>query len=229
MNVIGEKIKDLRKRNGLTQLALADILGVTDKAVSKWECGLTMPDITMIGPLTKTLGTSADELLGLTSETIDEDREKYDRALQRYYNCESPQFNYAWARAATIDYPDDYRYTEWLASAEYRLAFKEYKNAGDDCSAEFINEMTDNALRRYETVIENCTEEPIRRKAVIGKIIVLRFCERIDEAEWSAEFEYPDRNVNTAYGVISLTRTGRELLALIKSEETDPSIAAVLD
>ena len=221
MNNIGQRIKELRKKNTLTQQALADRLGVTDKAVSKWECGLTMPDIAMIAPLTKLLHTSADELLGLTAGEEEKERERYDRALQRYYNCESPQLNYAWARAAIIDYPNDYRYTEWLASAEYQLAFQEYKKSEDACSTEFICEMTDNALRRYETVIENCSYEEIRRKAVIGKIITLRFCERIVEAEWSAEFEYPDRNINTAYGVMNLTRTGRELLALIANEERE--------
>ncbi|MBQ4054132.1 MAG: helix-turn-helix transcriptional regulator [Clostridia bacterium] len=215
---MGQRIKELRKKSALTQQALADLLGVTDKAVSKWECGLTTPDVYMIGPLTKILHTSADELLGLCSEEKDEERKKYDQALQRYYNCESPQLNYAWARAAIIDYPNDYRYTEWLASAEYQLAFQEYKKSEDTCSTELICEMTDNALRRYESIIENCVEHDIRRKAVIGKIITLRFCERVDEAEWSAEFEYPDRNINNAYDIMKLTQIGQELLKLLEKE-----------
>ena len=41
MNQIGQRIKQFRKQNGLTQEKLAEYLGVTDKAVSKWECGVS--------------------------------------------------------------------------------------------------------------------------------------------------------------------------------------------
>ena len=218
MQNIGQKIKELRKKNDLTQEKLADYLGVTYKSVSKWECGLTTPDLSLIGPLTKILQVSADELLGLTSEDTDTEREKYDRALQKYYDCEVTQLNYAWARAAVIDFPDNYRYMEWLAYAEYYLAFEEYQKANGSGSVEFMNEMTDNALRRYETIIEKCSEQELKRKAIMGKIIVLRFCERIDEAEWSAEFEYPDSDINKAADVLKLSKAGRELLQLLEKE-----------
>jgi len=218
MQNIGQRIKEFRRRSGLTQEKLADYLGVTYKSVSKWECGLTTPDLALIGPLTRVLHVSADELLGLTSEDTDTEREKYDRALQKYYDCEVTQLNYAWARAALIDFPDDYRYMEWLAHAEYQLALEEYQKANSSGSVEYVNEMTDNALRRYETIIEKCLEQEVKRKAVIGKIIILRFCERIDEAEWSAEFEYPDSDINRVADVLKLSKAGRELLQLLEKE-----------
>ena len=218
MQNIGQRIKEFRRRSGLTQEKLADYLGVTYKSVSKWECGLTTPDLALIGPLTRILHVSADELLGLTSDDTDTEREKYDRALQKYYDCEVTQLNYAWARAALIDFPDDYRYMEWLAYAEYQLALEEYQKANSSGSVEYVNEMTDNALRRYETIIEKCLEQEVKRKAVIGKIIILRFCERIDEAEWSAEFEYPDSDINRVADVLKLSKAGRELLQLLEKE-----------
>lgn len=56
-------IKTLREKKRLTQAKLADILGVSDKAVSKWETGKGLPDITLIEPLAKALGVSVIELM----------------------------------------------------------------------------------------------------------------------------------------------------------------------
>lgn len=60
---IGEFISTLRKNRNLTQKDLADILGITDKAVSKWERGVGYPDISILHPLADALGTSVNELL----------------------------------------------------------------------------------------------------------------------------------------------------------------------
>lgn len=83
MNNIGKRIKELRKKNDLTQEKLADFLGVTYKSVSKWECGITVPDLALIGPLTKILHVSADELLGLTSEAKDTRRAELEENLRQ--------------------------------------------------------------------------------------------------------------------------------------------------
>ena len=61
--ITGATIKGLREKKGLTQAALADLLGVSDKAVSKWETAKGLPDITLIQPLAKALGVSVAELL----------------------------------------------------------------------------------------------------------------------------------------------------------------------
>lgn len=62
-NRIGLVIKTLRIKKGLTQQQLADGLGVTDKAVSKWERGIGTPDISMINRLSIILNIDADNLL----------------------------------------------------------------------------------------------------------------------------------------------------------------------
>lgn len=59
----GQLITELRKEKGLTQKELADALNVTDKAVSKWERGLSFPDISMLEPISDTLDISILELL----------------------------------------------------------------------------------------------------------------------------------------------------------------------
>ena len=60
---IGRLIADRRKTAKLTQLQLAEKLGITDKAISKWERGLTMPDTSIMLELCDILGISVNELL----------------------------------------------------------------------------------------------------------------------------------------------------------------------
>lgn len=60
---VGKLIAKLRKEKELTQQQLGDKVGVGFRAVSKWERGLTMPDIGIVNELSKILGISSDELL----------------------------------------------------------------------------------------------------------------------------------------------------------------------
>ena len=58
-----DTILRLREARGLTQRALAEAIGVTDKAVSKWETGRGLPDLSLVEPLSQALGVSVAELL----------------------------------------------------------------------------------------------------------------------------------------------------------------------
>ncbi|MCR5034158.1 MAG: helix-turn-helix domain-containing protein [Clostridia bacterium] len=60
--VTGAMIKRLREEKKITQQQLAEIMNVSDKAVSKWETGRGYPDITLIEPLAEALGVSVIEL-----------------------------------------------------------------------------------------------------------------------------------------------------------------------
>ena len=76
----------------------------------------------------------------------------------------------------------------------------------------------ENSLRHYDMIVEECTDTDLYAKAVLGKIMVLRFSERIEEADWSAEFEYPDMQVSTADQALSLCEEGKALLNYLASE-----------
>ena len=67
---IGKRIAACRKRMGLTQEALAEQLGVTAQAVSKWENDQSCPDITMLPKLAKVFGITTDEILGIEREKV---------------------------------------------------------------------------------------------------------------------------------------------------------------
>ena len=65
---LGTMIAELRKQHGMTQLELAEKMGVTDKAVSKWERDLSCPDINSIPDLAEILGVSVEDLMQVKKE-----------------------------------------------------------------------------------------------------------------------------------------------------------------
>jgi Predicted transcriptional regulators len=76
---LGSNIRAFRKNKGFTQEELADLLGVTPQAVSKWESEVGLPDVSMIVPLAQVLGVSTDALLGYNM--IAENEEVTERIL----------------------------------------------------------------------------------------------------------------------------------------------------
>lgn len=66
---LGALIARTRKEKGMTQLELAEKMGVTDKAVSKWERDLSCPDVSSLPTLAQVLGVSLEELMQGKSET----------------------------------------------------------------------------------------------------------------------------------------------------------------
>jgi len=83
--VTGSMIKEFRETCGMTQSALAERLGVSDKTVSKWETGRGYPDITMIEPLARTLGISVIELM--TGESVINSNRSCNLRKSRFYVC----------------------------------------------------------------------------------------------------------------------------------------------
>ncbi len=65
MSKISLRIADLRKKNKVTQQELADCIGVSFQTISKWETGLSMPDITILPLLAEYFSVSTDQILGL--------------------------------------------------------------------------------------------------------------------------------------------------------------------
>lgn len=65
---LGQKIRQLRYKAGLTQEQLAEKLGIGPQSVSKWENAASMPDISLLPLLAETFGVSIDDLFDLSSE-----------------------------------------------------------------------------------------------------------------------------------------------------------------
>lgn len=82
---IGKFIAELRKDKNMTQVELADKLGITDRAISKWENGRGMPDISLFEPLCKELNISINELLK-GERIIENDTEYLSAEAMMSYN-----------------------------------------------------------------------------------------------------------------------------------------------
>lgn len=67
----GKTIAELRKEKGMTQAELAEKLGVTDKAVSKWERDLSYPDTALLPRIAELFGLSVDDLMRNSNMTKD--------------------------------------------------------------------------------------------------------------------------------------------------------------
>lgn len=83
--VTGATIKNLRENKGLTQTELAEILGVSSKAVSKWETAKGLPDITLIEPLANALSVSVMELM--TGDTVINKNRSSNLLRSKFYVC----------------------------------------------------------------------------------------------------------------------------------------------
>ena len=78
---IGKFISECRKQEELTQLQLAEKLGITDKAISKWERGLAMPDTSIMLELCDILGISVNELLSGEKISMENNNQKNEQLL----------------------------------------------------------------------------------------------------------------------------------------------------
>lgn len=67
---LSDNIRRLRLERGMTQTALAESLGVSDRAVSRWERNVSAPDVTLLSRLALVLETSADTLLGVDPQRM---------------------------------------------------------------------------------------------------------------------------------------------------------------
>lgn len=91
-NNLGRKICECRQNKGMTQEELAGRIGVTPQALSKWERGQSLPDVSLLVDLCQMLGCSADDLLGTATAKITEnnDEKAQNEIWANLRNCLEP-------------------------------------------------------------------------------------------------------------------------------------------
>ncbi len=127
---LGQKIRELRQRDGRTQETLAEAIGVTSQAVSRWEANGGYPDMEMIPSIAHYFGVSIDELFGYNNErskTIDALVEKID-AMNFQNNGVDINIGecISLARNALIEFPGNEKIMLCLASVLYNAGYIRY-------------------------------------------------------------------------------------------------------
>ena len=196
---IGERIKTLRKKQDLTQEKLADYLCVSYQAVSKWECGLSSPDLSLIVPLAKLLHVTTDELLGMETSEEDARKQKYDALYATAHNPSQLEI----ARQAVKDYPGELKYVKWQANCQYMDAYENYT------TQEAFYENLEKALKLELIVFENTDDEMLKNNALAGIVMNLSALRRNEEAVRYAE-RYPDAPILDKKIVMGWALTGEE-------------------
>lgn len=141
---IGNQIKQLRLRRGITQETLAQHFGLTAQAVSKWECGSAAPDIELLPSLSAYFGVTIDELFALSDDTR---MERIQNMIWdvRYLNPADVENERQFLLEKAKREPENGRPHELLADLENHLAGEHREKA-----AEYAKE----ALRRNPNLRE---------------------------------------------------------------------------
>ena len=103
---IGNKIRELRKKKGITQEALASVLSVSPQAVSKWESGLTYPDIEMIPIIAGYFEVSMDILFDYDVREMKAKIKKITNEASKYFFDDTPRYIEA-IKTALQEYPEN--------------------------------------------------------------------------------------------------------------------------
>ncbi|SFQ28998.1 DNA-binding transcriptional regulator, XRE-family HTH domain [Lachnospiraceae bacterium XBB1006] len=176
---LGERIKELRLRDGRTQDVLASELGVTAQAVSRWEKEICYPDMGMIPSIANYFGVSIDELFG-----YDNEREKKVNALAKKIQEMNHQNNgndvcmeecISLAREALIEFPGNEKLTLDLASVLFNAGYVrhgEFHIVGDDGYSVYDTAKHktypewQEAIKLYEKLLLSLPSGELRQKTI---------------------------------------------------------------
>ena len=219
MKSIGEKIKEYRQKNRMTQEQLASCLNVTFQTVSKWETGVSSPDLSLIIPITKIFHISADDLLGVNDVESDK---QYDELKQAYYHTfhtEDFAERQRIYELAVSEYPGDMK---WLTNLAWVVSNRSFEYEDNN---KHIAEQ-EKAIKLFDAVVKNCKDDIIRGEAIEGITQLLGWRGRKDEARKYAEM-LPERTIFSRDMVWENVLDGDELTQF-KQEKIMGNIQGVL-
>ena len=219
MKSIGDKIKEYRQKNHMTQEQLASCLNVTFQTVSKWETGVSSPDLSLIIPITKIFHISADELLGINDVESDKRYDELKQAYDHTYKTEDFAERQRICEIAVSEYPGDMK---WLINLAWVVSNRSFEHEDND---RYIAEQ-EKAIKLFDAVVKNCKDDIIRGEAIQGITQLLGWRGRKDEARKYAEM-IPERTMISRDAVLENILEGDELI-LFKQKRIKDHIHDVL-
>lgn len=151
---IGENLKKQRKLKELTQEQLADILGVSFQAVSKWERGEGYPDIEMLPTIAEYFGITTDELMGMKEIRDNADAEKILDTVRVNSIAGKIEDNLKILEEAVKRFPNNFRL---LAEYASNLTFVNWDREGEPYRQNNLK-----AIAIAERILAECTDPEIR-------------------------------------------------------------------
>lgn len=161
MIIIGEKIKSLRKQQNITQEKLAEYLNISYQAVSKWENGTALPDVTLIPQIANFFGVSADFLLGMKEKEQSDELKGFEKIYHENNRLGKMLDNINLSREVLKKYPRNY---QWMLNLAYPLM--QYNDTNEHKEYSMQHGFTEEAIKLCERILEDCTEDGIRQSAV---------------------------------------------------------------
>ena len=158
---IGEKIKELRKAQDVTQEKLADYLNISYQAVSKWENGLALPDITLLPKLANFFGVSTDELLDLKASENETELRRYEKEYHELGRKGKILEKIELSRKVLDLYPRNY---QWMLNLAYGLV--SYGATSEQQKYREEHKFVEEAISLCERILEDCTVDSIRHSAI---------------------------------------------------------------
>ncbi len=159
---LGDKIKELRKRDGRKQEDLANALGVTNQAVSRWEANGGYPDIEMLPVIAEYFSVSLEELLGVEQSKRKAKAQEYKTLFKEYIEHGKIEECIDTSRKAVKEFPRDWE-------LQNQLMYALFVSGSDDGDIE--NWQENQAKYKQEiidignNIIEHCTDDAIRLEA----------------------------------------------------------------
>lgn len=151
---LGENIKKFRSKQELTQEQLADIIGVSAQAVSRWENGTTFPDITLLPTIASYFDVTLDELIGMDNFKSGEQLKELLSQLEENSSKGLIYENIELLRNAVKTYPTNY---DLQLKLVIQLRFCSYEN-GQGISEEKNISLYRGAANIGDHILSHCTD-----------------------------------------------------------------------